>query len=186
MVDRVKAPQARLNEQIAGAKKRLDDAENDVRRVSERRLGELMKRSESERFEALDDPDLTTADRAKLRRSIAASLRHGKMELFVLKGGFRLRRVTQWLRYRGPATIAIAAIAAPVCFLTALAWRNTGDIFVLPNAVTMDWTLPSGAIEQTALKNGDRLVVIRRSGQWHLVRRWIPKKGYATSQFNSY
>lgn len=185
MVDHVKSPRARLNERLAGARKRLEHAENEVRRVSEQRLTELMNKSERERFEALDDPDLTKPDRAKLRRSIAASLRRGRMKLFVVRGGFWWRRVSRWLRYRGPATVAVAAVVIPLCFLTAVAWRNTGEVFLVPNTGTMDWTLPSGAVEQTTLKIGDRLVVIRRSGKSHLVRRWIPEKGYATSQFES-
>jgi hypothetical protein len=185
MVDRVKAPHVRLNEQLAGAKKRLDDAENEIRGVSERRLAELMKRSDRERFDELDSPDLTNSDRAKLRRAIAARLCLGKMELFVSRGGFWWPRLTSWLRYRGATAVAVTAIAAPACFLTALAWRNTGEIFAVPNAVTMDWTLPSGGVEQTTLKIGDRLVVIPRSGKSHVVRRWIPKQGYATSQFDS-
>jgi hypothetical protein len=185
MVDRVKTPQVRLNKQLAGAKKRLDDAENEIRRVSQRRLAALMRRSERERFEALDDPDLTTADRAKIRRSIAAGLCHGKTELLALRGGFRWRQLTQWLRYRGPATIAAAAIAAPMCFLTFIAWWNTGEVVVMPNILTLDWTLPSGAVEQKTHDLGDRLVVILRPGKSHVVRRWIPKQGYAISQFDS-
>jgi hypothetical protein len=185
MVDRVKAPQVRLNEQLAGAKKRLDDAENEIRRVSKQCLTELLKKSERERFEALDDPDLTRPDRAKLRRSIAASLRRGRMKLFVARGGFWWRWVSRWLRYRGPATIAVAAVVIPLCFLTAVARRNTGEVILVPNAITMDWTLPSGAVEQMALKIGDRLVVIPRPGKSHVVRRWIPKQGYAISQFDS-
>jgi hypothetical protein len=185
MVDRVKAPQVRLNKQLSDARKRLEDAENKIRRVSQRRLAELMKRSARERFEALDDPDLTTADRANVRRSIAASLCHGKIQLFTLRGGFRWRWVTQWLRYRGPATIAVAAIAAPVCFLTVIAWRNTGEVVVMPSLLTLDWRMPSGALEQTTLNLGDRLVVIPRPGKSHVVRRWIPKQGYAISQFDS-
>jgi hypothetical protein len=185
MDDRVKAPHVRLNEQLVGAKKRLDDAENEIRRVSERRLAELMKRSERERFEALDDPDLTTADRAKVRRSIAASLSHGKMELLALRGGFRWRQVTQWLRYRGPATIAVAAIAAPVCFLTVIAWRNTGEVITLPKAITLDWRLPSGAVEQTIVNAGDRLVIVGRSGTSYVLRRWIKDQGYATSRIET-
>jgi hypothetical protein len=181
----MRAPLARLNARIAGGKTRLQDAENEIKRISERRLAELMKRSERVRFEQLDDPDLTKPDRAKLRRSIAAGLRHGKLEILVFRGHFRWRRVLHWLRYRGLTTVVAAAIVVPIILLMVIARSNTGQVFVVPNAVTLDWKLPSGAKEKTSLHVGDRLVVISSSGTSHVVRRWIKNQGYATSQFAS-
>lgn len=179
----MRAPLARLNARIAAGKNRLQDAENEIERISRRRLAELMKLSERERFEQLDDPDLTQPDRTKLRRSIAAGLRHGKLQILVFRGHFRLRRVLHWVRYRGLTTAAVAAIVVPIFLLSAIARSNTGQVFVLPNAVSLDWTLPSGAKEKTSLHVGDRLVIISRSGTPYLVRRWIQNQGYATSQF---
>lgn len=181
MVGRMRAPRARLNARFADSKERLEAAEDAIRRVSERRLAELMKLSERERFEQLDTPDLTPLDRAKLRRSIAVSLRHGKMELILLRGNFRWRRVSRWLRYRGATAIAAAAVAVPLCLLIATAWKNTGEVITVPNAVRLDWRLPSGAVEQTILNVGDRLVIVGQSGKSYVIRRWIKDQGYATS-----
>jgi hypothetical protein len=181
----MRAPLARLNARIAGGRTRLQDAEDEIKRISERRLAELMKRSQRERFEQLDDPNLTNSDRLKLRRTIAASLRHGKMEMLAFRGYFRWRRVLHWIRYGGLTTAVAAAIFIPICILMVIARSNTGQVLIVPNDVTLDWTLPSGAGEKASLHVGDRLVVISSSGRSHVVRRWIKNQGYATSQLDS-
>jgi len=181
----MKAPLARLNARYEEGKKQLENAKEAVRRVSKNRLAELMKLPELERFRQLDDPDLTKPDRAKLRRSIAASLQHGKMKLLVLRGGFRWRRVARWLRYRRATAMAVVLAAAPLCFLAAIAWKNTGEVIVLPAPMALDWKLPSGAAERTILAAGDRLVIVSQSSS-EVARRWIKDEaikdqGYATS-----
>jgi len=184
----MKAPLARLNARYEEGKKQLENAKEAVGRVSKNRLAELMKLPELERFRQLDDPDLTKPDRAKLRRSIAASLQHGKMALWALRGGSRWRQVTQWVRYRGTTAMTVAAVATPLCFLGAIAWKNTAEVIVLPAPIALDWKLPSGAQERTNLAAGDRLVIVSQSGN-DVARRWIKDQankdqGYATSRVN--
>jgi hypothetical protein len=184
----MKTPLARLNDRYADSKRQLGKAEEAVRRVSKQRLAELMRLAERERFEQLDDPDLTKLDRAKLRRSIGASLQHGKMELWALRGGFRWRRLMHWFRYRGTMAMTVAAVATPLCVLAAIAWKNSGEVIVLPSPIALDWKLPSGAAERTILAAGDRLVIVSQAGN-DVARRWIKNQatkdqGYAISPVN--
>jgi hypothetical protein len=62
------------------AEKRVADAETALQRASRLRLAQLMKLEPRQRLEQIDDAALTAADRAKLRRSIAVSLRHRKTD----------------------------------------------------------------------------------------------------------
>jgi hypothetical protein len=177
----MKAPLARLNARYADGKKQLEKAKEAVRLVSKQRLAELMKLPERQRFEQLDDPDLTKPDRTKLQQSIAATLQHRKLDFFISSGGLRWRGMGRWVRYRGPTAIAVLVVLAPLFSLTAIAWRNTPEMVIVPNPLTLDWKLPSGSMERTTLRVGDRLALFRQSGTSALARRWIDKTGYATS-----
>ena len=81
--------------------------------------------------------------------------------------------------------MAVVLAAAPLCFLAAIAWKNTGEVIVLPAPMALDWKLPSGAAERTILAAGDRLVIVSQSSS-EVARRWIKDEaikdqGYATS-----
>ena len=177
----MKTPRARLNARYEDAKKRREQAEETVRRLSKQRLAELMKLPDRRRFEQLNNPDLTKPDRTKLQQSIAASLQHGKLDFFKSRGSLQWRGMSRWLRYRGTTAIVVVVVLVPLCALTAMAWRNTPEMVTVPNALTLDWKLPSGVLERTTLHVGDRLALFRQSGTSALARRWIEKTGYATS-----
>lgn len=169
--------------QFSAADRRLKIAEDAIRRVSEQRLSELMKLPERKRFEHLEDASLSTAERNKLRRSIAVTLNRGKVKFALSSGRFRMRRVANWLSRRWFAVAIATVVAVPSVTFTFMAWRNTGDRIRLSKEVTLEWKMPSGSIENQSYKSGDTLVIVRESGTRSVARRWILGRGYATAVY---
>ena len=169
--------------QFSAADKRLKNAKDAIRRVSEQHLSELMKLPERKRFEHLEDASLTSGDRNKLRRSIAVTLNREKVQFVLSSGRFRMRPVANWVRRRWFPVMIATVIAAPSVTFTLMAWKNTGDRINLSKEVTLDWKMPSGLIEHQSYKSGDTLVIVRESGTRSVARRWILGQGYATAVY---
>jgi hypothetical protein len=171
-----------LAAQYTTAKARLDEADGDVRRVSRNRLAELMKLPEQQRFAHLEDSALTPQDRSTLRRGLAAQLVAAKSEIQL----FRIPMIWLWgrLRYRLPAMLVTMVIASPLCVWGIMAWHNTAESHAFDQPLTLNWTLPSGEIQQTTVAAGHPIVIVHHWGMTSFVRHWIAGQGYATARVN--
>lgn len=174
----------RLAARYAAAEQSVRQVEDRIRRVSEKRLMDLMKLSERERFEHLDDDRLALPDRAKLRQSIAVSLRSPKPQAPVWRGQALMRRTGNYLRRRLSITIAATIIVMPLGVLACMAWRNTGEVTVLQSPITVDWRLPTGEKLRGSIAVGYPLVIVSRSIGSSFARHWISGQGYATAPVN--
>lgn len=174
---------AGMTTRYKAAEKRVADAETALQRASRLRLAQLMKLEPRQRLEQIDDAALTAADRAKLRRSIAVSLRHRKSDAvrFGSRSLFRVAR--SWLRYVPAAAILVAIVSAPSAVIYK-ARKNTNEIVVLPQPLDFNWILPNGVMERKTMPAGTRLAIARRSNTSAVARRWIKQQGYATAEVN--
>jgi len=172
-----------LRRRYKTAEKRAADAEAELRRASEHRLAELMKLPPRRRLGQIEDPALTTADRLKLRRSIAGNLRHKKQYALLFGGRPLLIRLLRTTRYV-PTAAAVTAVVAPILIAVNMAWNNTDDVIVLPQPIELNWRLPSGATERKVMPADARLAIAPQSGTLAVARRWIEGQGYATAQVN--
>ncbi|WP_454620446.1 hypothetical protein [Bradyrhizobium cenepequi] len=172
----------KMQGQYAGAKARLDQADEDVRRTSGRRLTELMDVPERQRLAHLGDPTLTPEDRASLLRSVAAKLPPPRARLFgriipAIQPSFRLRR-------RLIALIMAIVPIAPGLIWTAMSWKNTATMYMFQRPIRVEWHEPSGEPHPVIVAAGREVALIDHlSGRSHL-RYWIAGQGYATAEFN--
>jgi len=171
-----------LDAQYRAAQTRLGAADDAIRRASRDRLAVLMRLSDRERFEHLEDADLAPQDRAELRRSVAVKLTRPRPPLFRLIS-------TNWLRRRlrprplirvGLRTAAIA----PPCIWALMAWLHTGQLAAWDHPLSIVWTLPSGETVPRVLRPGAAVVLVHHRGLRSYIRYWLAGQGYATAEVN--
>ena len=170
----------RLSTLYRQAEERVNAAEAEVQRASERRLSELMKLPPQRRLEQIEDPTLTTSDRLKLRRSIAGKLRHRKRYALLFGGRLVAGKLCGLVRYL-PRAAAVAAVLVPLLVAVEMAWNNTDEIIILPQPIEFNWRLPSGEMQPKVMPAGAHLAIARQSGSSAIARRWIEGEGYATA-----
>lgn len=173
----------KLSARYQSAESRVDAVEAEFRRASERRLAELMKLTPRQRLEQIDDPALTTADRLKLRRSIAGSLQHRNRYALLFSSRVVVTAVRGWVRYV-PRAIVVAAVIVPFVLVVNRARTNTDEVIILPQPIQVQWRLPSGGIEPGFIPVGAHLAVARQSDSPAIARHWIEREGYATAKVN--
>lgn len=171
----------KLSARYQSAESRVDAVEAEIRRASEIRLAELMKLPPRRRLKQIEDPALTTADRLKLRRSIAGHLRHRKQYALLFGSRFVLTRLRGWLRY-APRALAVTAVIVPLVLVVNRARNNTDEVITLSYPIDPDWRLPSGVTEHKPMPAGARLAIARQSGSAAIARRWVEGQGYATAR----
>ena len=166
------SPQAAIEEAAAAAAA----AQAAVERASRRRLSRLLEQPARERLEHLRDPELTAADRRRLRDSIGSDLPRRSAAKRRRTGVAGVRFV-----HRRWKAIAAAVVLTALGFgLAVTAWRNTAlRTVVSPQTRLVKWALPDGREFVGAWRAGYSAVVTRQQGGQVTLRYWLNGTGYA-------
>lgn len=160
-------------------------AEQGVIRVSQARLATLMASPPRCRLAHLNDPELTSADRAALANSVRSAL----------PASFRLKfprwRPTGLLRSlelgRGYKFITALVVLVACAMAAAFAWRNTGTRLVgSDDTWIVDWRLPDGAILHGAWNARTPAVAMGAKNGTVILRLWLNGQGYATTEVDEH
>ncbi|MCJ2005524.1 hypothetical protein [Methylobacterium sp. J-092] len=151
--------------------------------VSAKRLMDCLRLAPAERLRYLDDPDLVSADRVALRRSVEASLvpERRKIPLPRLGRPGRARRRARSFLVRAalsPLTLGLIVVGGP---WLALSWQNTRPLAVMAQRGIASFRLPDGSEQVVALSKGSTVTVFDQRTADPVIGVWYPRLGYATA-----
>jgi hypothetical protein len=172
---------------IAKARAEAQAAETRVRKLSSDRFSELMRLSERERFNNLEDPQLTPEDRNKLRAALHAALPSaGSANPSKRPSPFPILRRIRLFVHRQIATpgqfITVIGVVISIAAAGCEIWKNTGDAVTIKESVSVIWLLPTGDEAPGTLNRGESLITINRAVNVAVFRKWIAGVGYAKAQ----
>lgn len=171
------------NQAVRRAQAEAGAAERVVAAVSAKRLMDCLRLAPAERLRYLDDPDLVSADRVALRRSVEASLvpERRKIPLPRLGRPGRGRRRARSFLVRAtlsPLTLGLIVVGGP---WLALSWQNTRPLAVMAQRGVASFRLPDGSEQVVALSKGSTVTVFDQRTADPVIGVWYPRLGYATA-----
>lgn len=164
-------------ERIAQAGEQDAAAKADIAAASAKRLAELLERPPAERLAGFEERYLTNEDRAKLRRSLTASMpRRGSNPV---RGFWRAPKLegTIGRALMSPLTILFTLTGAS--WLAMALWSTPSTVQLGQRGMSM-FTTPDGRAVPVALPAGTLLPVVGTRDDQVLVRLWVERVGYAT------
>ena len=163
-------------------------ANDEIKKASAVELKRLMRLSATERFAALENPDLklTRGD----RRELVRSLRDKSPAKVTIGGG----TASLWAIWRSRARYKYGSLAMVglglVCVigLIAVARSRTPQQWVVLNSdqeVGATWSFSDGSFAGDRLAPGQKYALYGYSGDQALLRKWVPEVGYAQTRVNT-
>ncbi|WP_398464773.1 hypothetical protein [Tardiphaga sp.] len=173
---------AQLRAKFRDAQARFAKANSKVAKLSQTRLSEWLNRPAAERLKAFEDPDLSIADRQKLRKSLRVDMRAPLFWSLNWRVSNAMRALRWWGLRRSVVIFYGFVIVTPLGAAGYLSWLNTARTIAIPNGISVEWRMPTGEVVQQRIAPGTRLDLIKNFDGSFLLRNWIPNQGYATAK----
>lgn len=172
-------------EALRQARQDAVSADQGVIQVSRAHLARLMASPPRRRMAHLNDPELTSADRAALANSVRSALPASLRFKF---RGWRPTGASRGLRLLcGYKCITVLIVSVACAAAAAFAWRNTGTRLVgSDDTWIVDWRLPDGAILHGAWNARMPAVAMGAKNGTVVLRLWLNGRGYATTEVDEH
>lgn len=163
-------------ERIAQAGEQDAAAKAEIAAASAKRLAEFLERPPAERLAGFEERYLTNEDRAKLRRSLAASMPNRGAN--PVRGFWRAPRIEATIGRARMSPLTILFTLTGASWLAMACWSTPSTVQLGKRGMSM-FTTPDGRAVPVALPAGTLLPVVATRDDELLVRLWVERVGYA-------